>query len=577
MAGKKELGFNVFSNTSPMNRNSFFDFMMSKGEEFQDYMDTFEMMDMNARSEGYSDVDTYACDCLFLRAFPSSDMMRDFHEIANDFFAHEFANLKKYDQVEYVPEGKLFNHPAANYIGWTLNLMMNAAKQGNAYVIGLFQYLYQTYYKKEYKHLKRFRSISRSELIDIAEMKELADFFWSIPRLMTMCRIYGIELEPDCYMFYKMFPDYLERLLEKEEIPFFEGFPEDIIDEACDRIKSEMAEVKEDGDIFENKNYRVFVDNVFFLRAAEKWLDLPEGFVEECDSEFYSVDMQLIRAYEIMRTMDPNREYTFEEIQQKAVLLKTLSALACYHDYSTENFERILGVNYGKYECEQENSLFNPEKVKVPSSSSQTVRGSGITKEKKQAAIPTANVSVSKEESGSDLYEELEKLRTKLRRLDQDNQLLREKNKKLDLKLKESEAESEISKAEHEELVHLRNHVYQLTEVEENSTSVDLSQLETFLKEKKIVIIGGHSNWTNKLRNRFPKWVFFKPEISNTLDGRVLDDADYIYFFTDVLSHGTYGKYMKLIRSRGISDYGYIHSINIATNLRQIGEDLGLF
>ena len=37
----------------------------------------------------------------------------------------------------------------------------------------------------------------------------------------------------------------------------------------------------------------------------------------------------------------------------------------------------------------------------------------------------------------------------------------------------------------------------------------------------------------------------------------IFDGADYIYFFTDTISHGTYGKYMKATRSRGISSYDY--------------------
>lgn len=575
MASKKNNGLNVFDQNRIRNQEGFLNYVMERTAEIEENWDRLAAMDFAARAGGESEVDTYACDCLFLRTFPTDDMVKDFPEIARDFLLHEYQNLPQYDQVEYITDKNKYDHPSSSFIGYTLNLMFNAAKQGNAYSIGLFQNLFQTYYKREYKQLKRFRKITRPELMAIADSdKDINEFFY-MPILVTMCRMYGIEMDTDCYMLYKLCPDLLKRFHEDEEIPEFTGFPKEIVDQSLERISNEIASDKEKWSSQDTDKFAALRDYQDFVREAEYWLGLPNGFTEECDDELFAFELQLLRTLQILMSMDPDKEYSFDEILQKSVLLKAICALSCYHDLAEENLERLLGLNPDKYEYDKENSLFKPDKVKTPSTNLDHVRGSGVVKKKQPVAQTTDAVSIQKnEDSGRELQEELEKLRTKLRRQEQENQALREKNKELDLGLKEAEARNENYKTDHEELVHLRNYVFQMTEDEKEIPEVNIREMEKVLKDKKIVIIGGHSNWTYKLKNKFPRWVFFKPEISNTLDGKVLDDADYVYFFTDVLSHGTYGKYMKIIRSRGISSYGYIHSINIASNIRQVFGDV---
>lgn len=75
------------------------------------------------------------------------------------------------------------------------------------------------------------------------------------------------------------------------------------------------------------------------------------------------------------------------------------------------------------------------------------------------------------------------------------------------------------------------------------------------------------------LKNKFKNWKFYRPEVTRTIDEKSLQTADYIYFFTDIMSHGSYCRYIKFVREYGLK-FGYLHTINIESNINQIYEDI---
>ena len=97
--------------------------------------------------------------------------------------------------------------------------------------------------------------------------------------------------------------------------------------------------------------------------------------------------------------------------------------------------------------------------------------------------------------------------------------------------------------------------------------------MEEFIQEKKIVIIGGHPNWVNKLRQKFPGWTFLSPKTSGSVDAKLVQNADMVYFFTDTISHSTYGRFIRIVREQQVP-FGYIHGINLEANIAQIYEDM---
>ena len=63
------------------------------------------------------------------------------------------------------------------------------------------------------------------------------------------------------------------------------------------------------------------------------------------------------------------------------------------------------------------------------------------------------------------------------------------------------------------------------------------------------------------------------PGVSGAIESSVVHNADYVYFFTDILTHSTYNRYIKELRKRKIS-FGYIHSVNIDANICKIYRDV---
>ena len=72
--------------------------------------------------------------------------------------------------------------------------------------------------------------------------------------------------------------------------------------------------------------------------------------------------------------------------------------------------------------------------------------------------------------------------------------------KNLYAEAKSSQAErtalQERYEADRQELIALREHVYQSSETEKEPEPADQEKMEQVLSEKKIVIVGGHDNWT---------------------------------------------------------------------------------
>lgn len=105
--------------------------------------------------------------------------------------------------------------------------------------------------------------------------------------------------------------------------------------------------------------------------------------------------------------------------------------------------------------------------------------------------------------------------------------------------------------------------MYRMTEAApESVANTSMEEKEKVLSCYKIAIIGGHDNWTYKLKNKFKNWKFYRPEVTRTIDEKSLQTADYIYFFTDIMSHGSYCRYIKFVREYGLK-FGYLHTINI--------------
>lgn len=73
-------------------------------------------------------------------------------------------------------------------------------------------------------------------------------------------------------------------------------------------------------------------------------------------------------------------------------------------------------------------------------------------------------------------------------------------------------------------------------------------RLEKLLRSKKILIMGGHVNWQNRIKEVYPKLTYIDSDNVN-FDVSVLKNADYIFFNTLHCSHTLYFKVKENISS----------------------------
>lgn len=145
------------------------------------------------------------------------------------------------------------------------------------------------------------------------------------------------------------------------------------------------------------------------------------------------------------------------------------------------------------------------------------------------------------------------------------------------LKKEQVQSESLISKyeSERDELIVLRNFVYRLenSTLDDDTEDISLDEMKDALMEKHIVIIGGHVTWVNKLKKLFPEWKYIDTNAYKTVDGKMLDGKDMVYFFTDYMNHISYTKFIAAVRERKIP-FGYLTGTNIENTVKQIYDDM---
>ncbi len=122
------------------------------------------------------------------------------------------------------------------------------------------------------------------------------------------------------------------------------------------------------------------------------------------------------------------------------------------------------------------------------------------------------------------------------------------------------------------ELIALREYAYK-SEHDEPVSEDAIPDMKSAIAEKNVVIIGGHVNWQNKLKALFPNWMFIAPDAYKTVDGKMLENKDMVYFYTDYINHISYKKFIAAVRERKIS-FGYLGSNNVDNVVNQIYGDL---
>lgn len=172
-----------------------------------------------------------------------------------------------------------------------------------------------------------------------------------------------------------------------------------------------------------------------------------------------------------------------------------------------------------------------------------------------------------------DYLKEISELRQRLREKERESRYFIEQYNQEKQKLSELQEVLKKQENDHEELIALRNYVYEISEDAEEYSKQGIDEMKAAIKDRRIVIIGGNENWIKKIRNEFPKWRFWGANVSGAVNSTNVCSAERVYFFTDALGHSNYNKFMKVVREHKIP-FSYIHEVSITANIAQIYKDL---
>ena len=124
----------------------------------------------------------------------------------------------------------------------------------------------------------------------------------------------------------------------------------------------------------------------------------------------------------------------------------------------------------------------------------------------------------------------------------------------LNHKVRELERELEQERRKATELNALREFVFDIKS--QYVPEEDKTDLKELVKGKKIVIIGGHIEWRNKLKNKYPSITVMDGH-NPASDFSVINNADLVLLNTSNMSHIVYYKIIDVLRNGNIR-YNYL-------------------
>lgn len=553
----KNVNFPIAGMPSIDELNNLLQDMIESGGNFVNYM-----METHADKKFMPDFDRmtsdkYGCECLFVDFFINKEMGEDFLLIARDFYAHEFAKIPEHQDIEYFDLQSGEDWPELMFNRFTLGLMMNAVNSGSEYTKALFLCLHKTYYKKEFRTIKRFSTMSLSELLALAKPEGRQNFYYAnMARILCIAPLYDIKIGEDCNVVYGI----LNKFIDKHGLS--SGFS---FDEAeGNSFKDCRKEIDERFN--QKKLYSLDAKMSKFLGNVFQWLGYSPDYAYWCDENDRGVEDRLAIVLSILKKTFPNsnREYSAEELTLYGMILHCASAMTCNSSWVAEMLKTLAYGESGTFYYDEFPPMFHPEDVQVKASRPENVE----TEQQIKDFEEHTKIDEGRYDEPA-LFEEVDKLRRKVHKLESDNSSLRAslaEKRRLEEESKDIRKQLEAS---NRELAVLRNYVYNLTENDNSIPDKPIESMKETIAGYRIVIVGGHSNWLSKMKKEFPDWIFVNPKASGSTDVSIVDKADYVYFFTDTISHSTYYQFMNVIRERKIN-FGYIHGVNIEKNIRDI-------
>ena len=500
-------------------------------------------------------------DALFMRSFCEdiNSFNMDFPVILRDFIMHEANQIPEYSGYLYASDDIAEEGVRDGLRYKFLNLLLAAARHGSDFSAQMMCRLYKTYYRSEYNQLKRFKTICYDEIVSFDSEEEL--FSTLAARILVIAPLMGIELDDDCEQaMYEIENDYRDPQFEfiHKKVDF------EFSDETLEEARKEAHELIGRINAKKKKKYDdpLFFDDAFsFSTQVFDYHAVPSDLDCVCDETRERTDQQYTTTIALLKTLWPERKFADKEIQLYRAIYRSWTTLVDQLGLLNECIDYMIGRE-DRFSIEKEQRRYKPFETSVPQAVSTT----------KPVTITQPVVkNISQEKEKAELYSEIEKLRASLAEKEEEINHLNRMYKEVSAKEKSERLDQEKWDDDKVELHHLREHLYQMTHEDIKPATVPIQEMEKAISAKKIAIIGGHDNWVHQLKEKFPKWTYISPMASGVSAESAVRTVDYLFFFTDTMSHAVYYKYIHEVRTHNVP-FDYLHGTNILSTIKQIYE-----
>ena len=527
----------------------------------------------------------------------SNLLIVDMPGIIRSWLLVEYPNLPKHQQESAFQNAMGFrldskaDHITASACR-SIALIVGAAEAGSDFSRQFLLYLFKTYQKREYKALKKFRVLHASEIEAFTKDESVreedpASYYFTKARIIYMAELMGIEIHEEClndYFSLSAFVKKEESALLKEEREsrvLSEKVTDEILSKAGDRIRALYAPGEKGGETY--RSGQDFVN--FCLRMDRKSNDLNIALrkLKKADSE-----EDIREAAARLLALNPEKElssYSPGELELYGVILSLTDAISEEIDDVESWADRLVFEKGPFYEEAEIRSLFDEGEVRRILRKIRDLEDTGEKKTEKvqrKALTPTKRETAMKE-----LREELQKEQEEIGSLRAQLRAVQEKAEGFHDLLKSREKENRSLQAQlrslledKEELNALRDHVYKKSLEEEREAfqlpterQEEISRMTVRLRQRKAAIVGGNPNWTKKLRLLLPDWLYISPEVTGSTRTSVLTGVERVFFFTEVLGHSTYFRFIRQVRESRIP-FSYLSGVNIERNIVDLYQEM---
>lgn len=498
---------------------------------------------------------------MFVHYFVNDEMEVDFPQIASEFLLHIGPKRNEYADMMFATDSMDVMSPMDAMSVKIMNMIFGAYQDEDPYTVELIRCMYKTYYRSEYKSLKRFHTISYDELCAFENDWEPIEE--TMVRILTVAPAFGIEPMGDTAMAYIRIHDYYQDIFSGcyPLVPDYFTLPEENFRKNQEEAEKVYPNLESPDPIGE-RNYKRYSRIERFTAKAFAYYGMVKDYDAECDMGIGGLSRDFAITKTILESAYPKKTFTENEVRLFLRIFRLIKAFSTQLKDFNEDLDIVLGR---EYDFRFEESKWKPIEEK---------KGNVSEPAKKEEPLTTKLLSHKEQDSNlSQMELQIEELQKALQSKERKLQQVQTMYQDLRRQMKEMEIDEDKYQEVHEELVNLRNFAYGLTEEDIQVSKVDLTTMEDAIRDKKIIIIGGHNNWTSQLKQKFPAWRFMRPNISVASDPHTVIGADHVYFFTDTICHSTYGIFIHLVREKKIP-FGYIHSTNIEKNIRQIYGDV---